>query len=209
MTLHGPRSAWIWLFFVGVLGGVGCATPRAVTELAERTSGNVSLVNSQLERLAQDSRRIAEVRAANIGRLQSDMSAVKLRYEVDLELLQRIGESYRVDQAKSLREFVNKIAKLREEATKAAREREARVIARHQALIVPAQQLNQVANDLAALGKEEDAKARLKFLAGFVESVVSEVKERQQEKEGAVDKAKTEVEANGKKDPAGKKDSQR
>lgn len=209
MRHHDLRRAWICLLLVAVLGCVGCATPRAVTELAERTSGNVSLVNSQLERLAQDSRRIAEVRAGNIGRLQSDMSAVKLRYEVDLELLQRVGESYRVDQARSLREFVNKIAKLREEATKAAREREARVIARHQALVVPAQQLNQVANDLAALGKEEDAKARLKFLSGFVESVVSEVKERQQEKEGVVDKAKTEVEANGKKDPAGKKDSSR
>jgi hypothetical protein len=137
------------------------------------------------------------------------MSAVKLRYEVDLELLQRIGDSYRVDQARSLREFVNKIAKLREEATKAAREREARVVARHQALVVPAKQLNQVANELATLGKDEDVKARLKFLAGFVESVAAEVKERQQEKEGAVDKAKTEVEANGKKDPAGKKDASR
>ena len=209
MKLQGPRGAGIVLSLVAVLGGVACATPRPVTELAERTSGNVSLVNSQLRRLAQDSRRIAEVRAANIGRLQSDVSSVKLRYEVDVELLQRIGDSYRVEQARSMREFVNRIVKLREESTKVAREREAHVIARHQALAVPAEQLNQLANDLASLGKEEDVKVRLKFLAGFVETVVSEVKARQKEKEDATEKAKTEVEANGKKDPAGKKDAQR
>jgi hypothetical protein len=207
MMIPCPRHTRPALPVVALLLGVGCATPAPVLQLAERTSGNVSLVNTQLEMLAQDSRRLAEVRAANIGRLQADMSEVKLRYEIDIEVVQRTGETPRIDQAKSLREFVNKLAKLREESARAARDREARVIARHQALAVPAQQLNQIASELSVLGKEEDLEARVKFLSSFVESVASEVKARQNEKGEAVDKAKTEVDANAKKDPAGKKAS--
>jgi len=205
MTLgvHHTRAA----FLVVALLGAGCATPAPVLQLAERTSGNVSLVNTQLEMLAQDSRRLAEVRAANIGRLQADMSDVKLRYDIDLEVMERTGESSRIEQARDLREFVLKLAKLREESVRAARDREARVIARHQALIVPAQQLNQLASELAVLGKDEDLKARVKFLSGYAESVASEVKARQKEKEEAAAKAKTEVDANAKKDPAGKNDA--
>lgn len=198
------RQAHATLLVVALLGA-GCATPAPVLQLAERTSGNVSLVNTQLEILAQDSRRLAEVRAANIGRLQADMSEVKLRYDIDLEVMQRTGETSRIDQAKALREFVQKLAKLREESSRAAREREARIIARYQALAVPAQQLNQIASELAVLGKDEDLKARVKFLSGYAESVAAEVKARQKEKEQATDKAKTEVDENAKKDPTGKK----
>lgn len=206
MMTPSARSAGATLFVVTLLGA-GCATPAPVLQLAERTSGNVSLVNTQLEILAQDSRRLAEVRAANIGRLQADMSEVKLRYDIDLEVMQRTGETSRIDQAKTLREFVQKLAKLREESARAAREREARIIARYQALAVPAQQLNQLASELAVLGKDEGLKARVKFLSGYAESVAAEVKARQKEKEQATDKAKTEVDANATKDPAGKKDA--
>jgi hypothetical protein len=206
MMIPYARPARATLLVVTLLGA-GCATPAPVLQLAERTSGNVSLVNTQLEMLAQDSRRLAEVRAANIGRLQADMSEVKLRYDIDLEVMERTGETSRIDQARSLRDFVQKLAKLREESARAAREREARVIARYQALAVPAQQLNQLASELAVLGKDEDLKARVKFLSGYVESVAAEVKARQKEKEAATDKAKTEVDENAKKDPAGKKDA--
>jgi outer membrane murein-binding lipoprotein Lpp len=204
MMTRGERPT-CGAFLVVTLLGAGCATPAPVLQLAERTSGNVSLVNTQLEMLAQESRRIAEVRAANIGRLQGDMSEVKLRYDIDLEVMQQAGEASRIDQAKTLREFVLKLAKLQEESARAAREREARVIARYQALTVPAQQLNQLASELAVLGKDEDLKARVKFLSGYVESVAAEVKARQKAKEGAASKAKEEVDANAKKDPAGKK----
>jgi len=46
MTLgvHHTRAA----FLVVALLGAGCATPAPVLQLAERTSGNVSLVNTQL-----------------------------------------------------------------------------------------------------------------------------------------------------------------
>lgn len=183
---------------------LGCATSDPVRQLAERTSGNVSLVNTQLEMLAKDSRRIAEVRAANIGRLQADVSEVQLRYDIDREVMERTGESARIGLARDLRDFVLKLAKLRETAAKAAREREARVIARYQALAVPAKQLNEVASELAILGQEEDLEARVKFLRGYSESVASEVKARQKEKEQAADKAKAEVDGNAKKDPVGK-----
>jgi outer membrane murein-binding lipoprotein Lpp len=192
---------------VVILLVAGCATPAPVVQLAERTSGSVSLVNTQLEMLAQDSRRLAELRAANIGRLQADMSEVKLRYDIDLEVMQRTGETSRIDQAKTLRDFVQKLATLREESGRAAREREARVIARYQTLAVPAQQLNQIASELAVLGKDEDLKTRVKFLSGYAESVAAEVEARQKEKVQAIDKANTEVDANAKKDPAGKKDA--
>jgi hypothetical protein len=183
---------------------LGCATADPVRQLAERTSGNVSLVNTQLEMLAKDSRRIAEVRAANIGRLQADVSEVQLRYDIDREVMERTGESARIGLARDLRDFVLKLAKLRESAAKAASEREARVIGRYQALAVPAKQLNEVASELAILGQEEDLEARVKFLRGYAESVASEVKARQKEKEQAADKAKAEVDGNGKKDPVGK-----
>jgi hypothetical protein len=189
--------------------GAGCATAGPAQRLAERTSGNISLLNTQLDLLAQDSRRLAEVRAANIGRLQADISDVRLRYLIDIEILQRIGEASKIEQAKGIREFIEKLAKLRQEATKAAREREARVIARYQALVVPAQQLNQLASELAVLGREEDLKTRSAFLLAFVQSVASEVKTQQKAKEQSVDKAKAEVDVNAKKDPAGKKDPEK
>jgi hypothetical protein len=206
MTASCTPAGRAILLVVAVLGA-GCATPAPVLQLAERTSGNVSLVNTQLEALAQDSRRLAEVRAANIGRLQADISEVKLRYDIDLEIMQRTGETPRIDQASTLRDFVQRLTKLREESARAAREREARVIARHQALALPAQQLNQVASQLAVLGKDEDLKARVKFLSGYAEDVAAEVRARQKEKEHATGKAKTEVDDNAKKDPAGKKDT--
>ena len=204
MMTPGARPTRAAVLLVTLLGA-GCATPAL--QLAERTSGNVSLVNTQLEMLAQESRRLAEARAANIGRLQTDMSDVKLRYDIDLEIMERMGEASRIEQARDLREFVLKLAKLREESVRAARDREARVIARHQALTVPAQQLNQLASELAVLGKDEDLKARVKFLSGYAESVATEVKARQKEKEEAAAKAKTAVDANAKKDPAGKNDA--
>jgi hypothetical protein len=184
--------------------GAGCATPGPVLQLAERTSGNVSLVNTQLELLAQESRRLAQVRAANIARLQTDVSEVRLRYDIDLEVMERTGAADRLTQARALRDFVQKLARLREDAARAAREREARVVARYQALAVPARQLNEVASELAILGKDEDMKARIEFLSGYAESVAAEVRARQKDKAQAADKARTEVDANATKDPVGK-----
>ena len=66
MMTPGARPTRAAVLLVTLLGA-GCATPAPVLQLAERTSGNVSLVNTQLEMLAQESRRLAEARAANIG----------------------------------------------------------------------------------------------------------------------------------------------
>jgi hypothetical protein len=206
MMTWDRRLAWLAMLVLPVLA-IGCATPGPVLQLAERTSGNVSLVNTQLEMLAKESRRIAEVRAANVGRLQADVSEVKLRYDIDLEVMRRTGETERINQAKELREFVERLAKLREDAAKAARDREERVIARYQALAVPSKQLNEVANELAILGKDEDLTARVKFLSAYAESVAAEVKTRQKQKEQASNTAKAEAEGNAKKDPAGKADA--
>lgn len=208
MMTPARMVVWIAMLILPV-AVTGCATPPAVRQLAERTGGNVSLINTQLQMLVRESRRIAEVRAANVGRLQADVSEVKLRYDIDVEVMQRTGEGERISQAKELREFVEKLVKLQDDAARAAREREARVIARYQALAIPSKQLNEITSELVILGKDEDVTARVKFISAYAESVAAEVKARQKQKEQASNTAKAEAEGNAKKDPAGKADTDR
>jgi len=181
-----------------------CATPGPVRDLTEKTGANVSFVSTQLGRLAQDSRRLAEGRATNVAGLHAQTTGLKLSIEADEQILDKV-HSARLTRLRELRVFAERILQSYAESAKAGTERRARVVAGQQALGAPGKQLATVAGGLAALAREDEPRARLEFLAGFVGTVVKEVEERQKDKEKSMASAESAINANAPKalKPAG------
>ncbi len=161
-----------------------CATPGPVRDLTEKTGANVSFVSTQLRRLAQDSRRLADGRAGNAARLHAQTTNLKLGLEADTEILRKVDNA-RVSKVRELQEFAGRIIQSHAESAKAETDRRTRIVAGQHALEAPGSQLSTVASGLAALAKEDEPRARLEFLAGFVQTVGKEVEDRQKDKQAA------------------------
>ena len=70
---------------------LGCSTPQSVRSLAERTAANAGVISAQLTRLAQESRQLADLRAANIAQLHAANTALRASYNYDLALTMKSG----------------------------------------------------------------------------------------------------------------------
>jgi hypothetical protein len=127
---------------------------------------------------------LAEGRAANAARLHAETANLKLSIEVDEVILQKVDDS-RLSRLRELRFFSEKIIQSHSENVKTEADRRVRIVAGQQALEAVSKQLSTVAGGLAALAKEDEPRARLEFLGGFVQTVVKEVQDRQKDKEGA------------------------
>jgi len=99
--------------------------------------------------------------------------------------LQKV-DSARVGTVRELDEFAEKIIQSYAEGTKAENDRRTRIVAGQQALEAPGSQLSTVASGLAALAREDEPRARLEFLARFVQTVAKEVEDRRKDKQAAI-----------------------
>ncbi|HEU5322278.1 MAG TPA: hypothetical protein VFX28_15850 [Methylomirabilota bacterium] len=172
------------------LAAAACATTPD-RKLAERTSGNVSLLSSQMEGLAVSGRRLAETRAERTARLHAETARVKNDMATDLDLRERTDDRDTRARLDQLRQFADAVTERWTAAAKAGEERRARILGGQAALEAPTKSLGGIASDLAALGEAGDLASRLQFLSGFVGNVTSEVKKRQE----ATKKAATEAAA--------------
>ena len=165
-----------------------CATTPD-KRLAERTSGNVSLLSSQMEGLAVSGRRLAETRAERTARLHAETARVKDDLATELDLRVRTNDRDTRARLDELREFADAVTERWTATLRAGEERRARILGGQAVLEAPTKSLGGIAGDLAALGEADDLGSRLRFLFGFVGNVTSEVKKRQEAAKKAAEDA--------------------
>lgn len=166
----------------------GCGTPAEVRDLAEKTAANTSFVSTQLNLLAQDTRLLAELRAANMARLHAATVAVQVRSTFDEALIEKSGDSS--DLVEVLAAWSAKIQTMFEAAADAESKRKELILKTQVPLDAPTKELGKVAEALADLAKDDNTKTRAKFIAAFIKQVVKEVKAKKEQSEKAMDKAK-------------------
>ena len=103
-----------------MLGLGACSTPPVVLDLSEKTAASTAVLQRSLAELSQNSRRITELRAANIARLHAANSAVRARNELDRELLKKTGDSSVPRHVKLLEQWSKKVEEIDSEAKVAA-----------------------------------------------------------------------------------------
>ncbi len=166
----------------------GCGTPTEVRDLAEKTAANTSFVSTQLNLLAQDTRLLAELRAANMARLHAATVEVQVRSTFDKALIEKSGGS--LDLVRDLAAWSTKIRTMFETAANAESERKELILKTQVPLDTPSKELGKVAEALADLAKDDNTKTRAKFIAGFIKQVAKEVKAKKEQSEKAMAKAK-------------------
>jgi hypothetical protein len=185
--MTAPRLRLIALLLAGIAAAACATTPDQ--RLAERTSGNLSLLSSQMEGLAVSGRRLAETRAERTARLQAETARVKNQMETELDLRVRTDDREPATRLSELRQFADTVTERWTTTARAGEERRARILAGQAVLEPPTKSLGGIASDLAALGEGGDLASRLRFLFGFVGNVTSEVKARQKAAQEAATEA--------------------
>jgi len=153
----------------------GCSTPPEVRELAGRTAATVGTISAHLRQLDQNSRDIATQRAAIVARLHSENARIRAEHEYDVELTRQTGGDANLKLIKALDEWAKKDQVRRADFAAIAAEREKRVLDAQQRLDTRTQALAEVAQGLAELAKEEKARDRASFLAGYARDLKKEL----------------------------------
>lgn len=166
----------------------GCGTPTEVRDLAEKTAANTSFVSTQLHLLAQDTRLLTELRAANMARLHAATVEVQVRSTFDEALIEKSGGSLSL--ARDLAAWSTKIQTMFETAADAESKRKELILKTQVPLDAPTKELGKVAEALADLAKDDNTKTRAKFIAAFIKQVVKEVKAKKEQSEKAMASAK-------------------
>ena len=166
----------------------GCGTPTEVRDLAEKTAANTSFVSTQLILLAQDTRLLAELRAANMARLHAATVEVQVRSTFDEALIEKSGGSLSL--VGDLTAWSTKIRTMFETAANAESERKELILKTQVPLDTPTKELGKVAEALADLAKDDNTKTRAKFIAAFIKQVVKEVKAKKEQSEKAMARVK-------------------
>jgi hypothetical protein len=190
--------AWAYLVMSLVLGA--CGTPQPVLDLSEKTAVNTALVGRQLAALAQDNRRIAELRAANIALLNSEVRAVRQRHEFDLVLTERSGEQQDLSRLEALRRWSEVVRTMFATDADAEAKDRADILRGRTEIDVHGAELAELAEMLAAMSKRDPADEHAAFLAKFVLDVAQDVDKKLE----TAEQAKTAAEANSAKATSGK-----
>jgi hypothetical protein len=182
-----PRSAIIGFCLVVT----ACGTPEEVKDLAGKTAANTAFVGTALRELSQNSRAVAELRAASIARLKAATIEVRSRVELHRALNNESGNSAvdsRVQQLNKWSAAVDKIFAAGEvdEKTLATG-----ILATRTEHEDRSKALVKIAKILAELAKEDSFKDRAKFFSTYVRTVAKEVKtKREESKKSAGEAAK-------------------
>lgn len=177
-----------------------CGTPQPVLDLSGKTAASTALVGRQLAALAQDNRRIVELRAANIALLNSEVRAVRQRHEFDLVLTERSGEQQDLSRLQALRRWSEVVkAMFATDADAEAKDR-AEILRGRTEIDAHSAELAELAEMLAALSKRDPADEHAAFLAKFVLDVAQDVDKKLE----TADQAKTAAEGSSAKAASGK-----
>ena len=152
-----------------------CATPQPVRNLAERTATNAGVLSAQLNRLAQESGQLAELRAANIARLHAANTALRVSYNYDLALTKKSGAQTNLDLIPQLEAWLKEVDGIFKASDDAEKERKAAILATQTKLDTKSAGLGEIAQALATLAKEESVPQRASFLAGFAKELKEEI----------------------------------
>jgi hypothetical protein len=152
-----------------------CATPPSVRNLAERTATNTGVISAQLNRLAQESGQLAELRAANITQLHAANTALRVRYNYDLALTKKSGAQTNLDLIPQLEAWLTEVDGILKASDAAEQERKATILATQTKLDTKSAGLGEIAQALATLAKEESVPQRASFLAGFAKQLKEEI----------------------------------
>ena len=177
-----------------------CATPEPVLDLAEKTAANTAFVSVTLQGIAKQSRRIAELRAANIARLHAVNADLRSRHNLDVALTEKSGDSAASSLVSEIEAWSKKVAEIQAAAVVDESKFVQEVLASRAELEARSKELAAVGKLLADLAKKESFKDRVKFLKGFVRDVAKEVEPRTKDGEKAAKSAASKVSDSKKKD---------
>lgn len=163
------------ILMVGPLAG--CATPIEVRELADKTAANVGTISVHLRRLAQNSREVAELRAANISRLHAANANLRARYEYDVVLTKKAGGQQNLDLIQQIEDWKRKVEEIFEKAKGAEADRKKEILETQTELDVKSKALAEIAQALAAMAKEDKPADRVRFLRGYAKDLKTELDE--------------------------------
>ena len=161
-----------------------CTTPQAVRELAEKTAANIGVLSTQVARVGQESRKLTQIRSANIAQLHAANARLRASYNYDVELTKKAGGASNLKLIDSIDQWAAKVTAIFAAADSAEAERKLEIIASHSKLDTKSQTLAEIASSLAGLAKKESANDRVRFLVGFSKQLKVEV-DRQLEQSNA------------------------
>ena len=152
-----------------------CSSTQPVNNLAERTAANAGIISAQLNMLAQDSRQLSELRAANISQLHSSNTALRASYNYDLALTKKSGRQSNLSIIGKLEDWHDEVNGIFKVADSAEKDRNKAILDTQTKLNTKSEALADIANALAALAKEESSTQRAIFLGGFARQLQKEL----------------------------------
>lgn len=180
---------------------------QPVQDLAEKTAANAGVISAQLNSLAQESRQLGDLRAANIAQLHAANTRLRASYNYDLALTKKSGEQTDLNLIPELEKWLKEVEAIFAAADHAEKERKAAILATQTELDTKSEALAEVAQALATLAKEESATHRVKFLAGYAKELKGEIDARLKQNDKSATNAKKLLE--GLKDELGKEKSKK
>lgn len=164
------------LFFplmVGVF--TGCTSSVEVRELADKTAANVGTISVHLQRLAQNSREVADLRAANISRLHAANARLRARYEYDLELTRMSGGEENLRLIPQIEAWKTRVEAIFEKAKGVEADRKKQILDGQAALDIKSKALSEIAQALSVMAQEDKPADRVRFLMGYAQDLKSEL----------------------------------
>ena len=161
----------------GLLAGLlaACTTPSGVRKLADKTAANVGIISTQLQRLEQNSRGIAEFRAANIAQLHAANTELRARYEYDVELTKKgSGEGF-LGLIRQIKDWGDKVKEIFAKAKDMEAKHKEKILATQTKLENKSKALAEIAQALATLAKEDKLSDRVRFLKGYAKDLKKEL----------------------------------
>jgi hypothetical protein len=162
-----------------VLGVMGCQTPAAVYDLAEKTTANAGVLQSHLRELSESSKALATDRAAAVVSMEAFNAEVDAYIKRELYMRQQSNSSAEWQKMQAL---MNKLTALRDELIRieqsariAEQERRQQILARRTELDTYAAAMRETASALSALAQRESSEERARFIGNFLVDVRQDV----------------------------------
>ena len=171
------KSNMVTLVISALLGGLlaACSTPSGVRNLADTTAANVGIISTQLPRLEQNSRGIAEFRAANIAQLHAANTELRARYECDVELTKKASGEGFLDLIRQIKDWGDKVKKIFARGENAEAVLKTQILATQAKLETKSKAMAEIAQALATLAKEDKLTDRVRFLKGYAKDLKREL----------------------------------
>jgi hypothetical protein len=164
------------LFFPLMVGVVtGCTSSVEVRELADKTAANVGTISVHLQRLAHNSREVADLRAANISRLHAANARLRARYEYDLELTRMSGGEENLRLIPRIEAWKTRVEEIFEKAKGVEADRKKQILDGQARLDIKSKALSEIAQALSVMAQEDKPADRVRFLIGYAQDLKSEL----------------------------------